>query len=200
MPIRRARYTCHEDRRQGPAEVAGQAVYRERMTEPRRRDAMVQEREVGWMKDAVAESGDGCSREQHRVTVRCSEHDSGCGERGDAEEQYRPSADAVDDESGECLPHPTDGEEYGHQQARFRKAECELAHQPGKQRRQHQVIKMRRAVCEPDEADNFGIVPKGGGSGGSAHRDCGRKAIYCIRHVRYLAARSAASRPARYLS
>ena len=77
---------------------------------------------------------------------------------------------------------------------------AELAHQPGKQRRQHQVIKMRRAVCEPDEADNFGIVPKGGGSGGSAHRDCGRKAIYCIRHVRYLAARSAASRPAHYLS
>jgi hypothetical protein len=77
-----------------------------------------------------------------------------------------PGADVVE-EGAQQTP-------VGHTRANVLVCEAELAHEPGKERRQDEVEEMRRAVRESDQRDHGGVAAeavdrgRGGRSGGHA--------------------------------
>src|SRR4029078_12918423 len=69
-----------------------------------------------------------------------------------------------------------------HRRAHLREGEVEIAHEPRKERGQHEMEEMRRPVAETHEGDHGGVVPEGCGRGCSG----GHHEFYqvgCIRMV-----------------
>ena len=134
-------------------------------------DVAVQQGEVGRVEDRVAGPGRRGGQEQHGVARRGGENQARRTEQPHARHQHPPRAEAVDDEAGGRLAEAGDGEEHGREQARLGEAQAEVAHQPGEQRRDHQVEEMRDAVAEAYDGDGFDFAAFGGGCG--AHDETG---------------------------
>ena len=157
VPTEGAGNAGHEDRRNRPPEVARDAVDRKRVSQPRLTHALIEDREIGWMEDAVAETGERRTQHQPGIAGRQAQHDARERQHPDAEAEYPPATHAIDDEAGERLSDPADHEERRGQQSDVGVAEREITHQPREQRRQHQVEEVRCAVREPDESDDLAV-------------------------------------------
>lgn len=145
----RGRQPNDEPRRRRPAQAAGDAVHRERVMEAWRRQALVQDREVGGVERRVAEPRERGREHERRHALR-----RGAGERSEREaaergEQHRARADPVDDEAGERLAGSRDHEEHRHRPADLGVAHADVAHERREQRRRQQVESghLRRRRC-----------------------------------------------------
>ena len=81
-------------------------------------------------------------------------------EQGNAAEQYPQRAETVHDETGERLADAGYDEKYAHQQAELRIADGKGILQPGEQRCERKMEKMRSAMGKADQADNLGVAPE----------------------------------------
>ena len=88
-----------EDRRQRPAQIAADAMHREGMAEPLRRDPPVQDGEVGRMKRRVAQTGQRGGQHQSAVALRQRTRQRSQQEADQRAEQHRPGAHPVDQEA-----------------------------------------------------------------------------------------------------
>lgn len=138
---------------------------REGVPETRLAHPVIEEGEVRWVKDAVADAGNGGAQQQHRITGGHAEQGAGQRERGDAEQQHPLGPQPVDGKAGERLPDAADDEEGGGQQPHVRVAERKILHQPRKEWRQHQVEEVRGAVREADQADHLAVALRVGAWG-----------------------------------
>jgi hypothetical protein len=135
----------------GPADVAGEAVRRERVAEPARRDAAVQHGEVGGMEDRVSRSREQRREDQRGISRREPEDDGGERQEREARPEHALRSEAIDRESRQRLAHAGDDEEGGGERAGAGEAHAELGHQPGEQRGDDQVEEVRRRVGEADQ-------------------------------------------------
>ncbi|MCY1227009.1 hypothetical protein D9M72_392650 [compost metagenome] len=161
-----------EQRRRGPAQVSGNAVYREGMAQPRLRHVLVQQREVGRMEHAVAQPRHRRAGQQRGIAVAGRQQQRRAAQEGQPGKQHRPRAEAVHHEARGGLHHRRHGEEHRHQQAQLRIAQAELGLDPREQGRQQQVIEMRDPMRQPDQPDHLGVMAKriaGGFEGGGGH-------------------------------
>src|SRR5581483_3043104 len=86
-------------------------------------------------------------------------------EEGNAAEQHAARAQTIDHETGEHLADAGDGKEHRRHHTGLREAKIELAHQPRKERRNHEMEKMRDAVRKTDEGDRLDFAPADSDSG-----------------------------------
>jgi hypothetical protein len=159
-PVGAASHEGQEQRRQRPADIAADAVHRETMRQPRLGDALVQQGVIGRMEHAIAAAGDKGAQHQLQIAVRAGQQQRRHAQQRDAAEQHGARAQPVDHEAGHRLADAGDHEEHRHQQAQLGIAQMELRLQPRNQRRQDDMIKMRRAVRQPDQRDDFGVLPQ----------------------------------------
>ena len=155
LPLRERK---QRDGRERPAEVAGEAVHRERMAEARLRHASIEQREIRGVEHRVARAGNRRSEHERCVVWREPERNARQREGAHAEEQHRARADPVDDEARHGLPGTADHEEHRHQEADLGVAETEVPHQEREQWRDQQVEEMRSAVRQRHQADDLAIV------------------------------------------
>ena len=168
----RGRDADQEHRRHRPAQVAGDAVDRERMAQARRRNALVQDREVGRMERRIAEARQRRGQQQPGIALRAGRRQRGDDKAAERREQHRPRADAIDQKPGQRLPDAGDEKEDADQQPQFRVAEAEFPDQRREQRRQQHVEEMRGAMRQADQADGREI-----GTGAARAREvCGQGA------------------------
>lgn len=67
----------------------------------------------------------------------------------------------IDNETGDRLAHAGHGEEHRRQCADLRVTQTEFRDQPRKQRRNHQMEKVRDAMTEPNQGNGFDLAPSG---------------------------------------
>jgi hypothetical protein len=120
-------------------------------------DTLIEEREIGRMEDAVAETGERGTQHQPGIAGRHTQHDAGQREHANAEAEDEPPAHTIDDETRKRLSNAADHEERRREKSDIGVAEREIAHQPREQRRQHQMEEVRGPVCEPDERDDLAV-------------------------------------------
>ena len=157
VPTQNAGDARHEDRRNRPPDVARDAVDRKRVSQTRLTHPLIEDREIGWMEDAVAETGERRTQHQPGIAGRQAQHDAGERQHPDAEAEDPPATHAIDDEAGQRLSDAADHEERRREQSDVGVAEREIAHQPREQRRQQQMEEVRGAVREPDERDDLAV-------------------------------------------
>ena len=166
-----------EGRRQRPAQIAGQPVGAEGIAQPCGGHPLVEDGEVGRVKRRIAQPGQ--RGHQHQTAVagghRCRQR--GQQKTADGGEQHRTCADAVHHKARHGLADAGDDKEDAHEQADIGIAQPEIPDEHRKQRRQQQMREMRGAVCQPDQADDGGVVlerhrigRRDGTHGDGAHR------------------------------
>src|SRR5260221_272293 len=74
-------------------------------------------------------------------------------------------AETIDHKTGQRLADARDHEKHRHQGADLGEAQTEILHEPGKQRRQQQMEKMRGGVGKADQGHHRRIGFEGGGAG-----------------------------------
>ena len=165
-----------KDRRQRPAEAAGDAVHRVGARQSGWRDARIQDGIVDRMKRRIAKAGQHAADHQHRIARRTRQGQGGQHKRGERAQHDRDRADSIDHEAGECLANTRDDEEHRHQQTELRIAQIELDFQPRKERRDDQVKEVRAAMGNRDHRDGAGFALArvgqamfGQGGGGGTH-------------------------------
>jgi hypothetical protein len=97
---------------------------------------------------------------QHCVTVGQPECKAGQGQTTDPEEKYAARAKPVDHEPRRRLPGTRDHEEDRHQRPDLGEVQPEFAHQPGEQRWQEQMEKVRGPVGKANQADDAGVAAR----------------------------------------
>jgi hypothetical protein len=157
-PAEERRETEAHDRRRCVADVAADAVRRVCVAEPARRDARVQDREVGGVEHAVAEAHQDDDREQPAHAGHERSEERAAGEQREAGEERGPRAEAVDEEPRGELRDARRRVERAHQRAEQRPRHVELRAQQREQRRQRELKEVRGAVRHADEPDHAGIA------------------------------------------
>jgi len=145
---------------------------REGVAQPRRRDAPVEDREVGRVERAVADAGQHRGQQQTPPALCRRRRQRRQHEHAQRRQQHRPRTHAVDQEARQRLPDARDDEEGRHEQAELGVAQAEVADERREQRRQQHVEEVGRAVRQADQPDDgeVGSGGSGGGNGGAAHR------------------------------
>jgi hypothetical protein len=139
------------------------------MAQAVRGDAPVEQREIRGVEHAVAEARDRPRRQHHREARGTREREARKPKQRHSAAEHAQRAEAVDHEARERLAHAGDHEEHHHRGAHLREGEPEVAHQPGKERRQHEVEESARRVREADQRDDLRVVAQvvdDGGRGG----------------------------------
>ncbi len=145
------------DWRERIAEVAADAVRRIRMTQPPRRHVRIENREVRWVKHAVAGAHDRRAGEQPPGIGRERGGQRAAGQQRQARQQDQPGATAIDEESGGELNEATRDIERADDEPEHRPRDIELGAQQRKQRRKRELQEVRQAVRKADDADDAGI-------------------------------------------
>src|SRR5258706_2394095 len=135
-------------------------MHAEGMTEARDADAPVQQGKVRRMEYAVAQAGHAGKEDQHRIILAGGEPQRGDAEQGYAAEQYAQGAESIHDKTSQRLANAGHDEKDAHQQAEFRVTYGEGVLQPGKQRGEREMEKMRGTVREANQADDLGVAPE----------------------------------------
>ncbi|CAM3963612.1 hypothetical protein KEGY108214_15355 [Kerstersia gyiorum] len=95
---------AQEDRRQRPAQAAGQQVQAEGMPQPGGVDALVDDGVIHRVEHGIAQSCDQRRQDQDRVVGGCADQQACSHEAAQAEPEYAARADTIDDEARRCLP------------------------------------------------------------------------------------------------
>src|SRR5437762_2332153 len=114
---------------------------------------MIQQRKIGRVKNTVAQARDECGQIQSPDSRRCSDEKTGSRKQGDTQAQNAMRSPSIYEKTGEGLTGTGDREKHSHQCADLCIGKRVLLPEPGKQRRQHQMKEMRRAVGKSDERD-----------------------------------------------
>ena len=162
----------HEQRCQGPADVAADAMHGKTVGHAGRRDALVEYGVVGRMEHAVAHAGQHGAQHQRRIAVRGGQGQRRHAQQKDTAKQHGARAEAVDDKAGQRLSHARDDEEHRHQQAQFRIGQVEGRFQPDEQGREYQMVEVRHAMRQPHQGDDARIAAQGWRSVGKCRVSC----------------------------
>src|SRR5262249_15949162 len=111
---------------------------------------MIQQREIGRMKNAVSEPGYECRQIKSPERRRHCDEKSRTRKQTYTEAQYSMRSPPIHQESRKRLAGARCDEKYGHQTADRRIRNRIFLNEPWKQGRQHQMKKRRSAVSEPD--------------------------------------------------
>src|SRR5690606_4207033 len=131
------------------------------VAQPVRGHARMEEGEVAGVEDAVADAGDDHPGDEHRVARRQADERDAGHHHGEAREQHRARADAVDDEAGERLAERRQRVEERHGEAERRVRDAQIARDERKERRDDDLEEVARAVRERDEADDARVPARG---------------------------------------
>src|SRR5258708_11945749 len=135
-------------------------MYAEGVPEAGHADTPVQQGKVRGMEYAVTQAGHAGKQNQHRIILAGGQPECRHAEQGNAAEQHPQGAKTVHDETGERLADAGYDEKYAHQQAELRIADGEGLLQPGEQRGERKMEKMRSAMGKADQADDLGVAPE----------------------------------------
>ena len=113
------------------------------------------------MEYRVADAAERCERQQHPIALRKADAEHREAETGDAGRQDAMSPEAIDEEARQHLREGRNGEENGHHDAEGFEIDPEASFHQGKQRWQHELKEMARAVRAADEADDAGVASGG---------------------------------------
>jgi hypothetical protein len=133
--------------------IARQAVHGERVADALGRHPLVQDGEVHRVEGRIAQAREQRGQQQHGVVLRRAGDHPGHDKAAQRGKQHRACAHPVHQKAGQRLPGAGDDEEQRHHHAQLRIAVAEVGNQPGKQRRQQQVEKVRGAMGQADQAD-----------------------------------------------
>ena len=147
-------------RRQRPTDVPGDTVDAVGAAEPRPADARIQDREIGRVKDAVAEAGRHRQREQEPEGRHQPHQRRGARGHGEAAEQDAPRPDAVDEKAGGRLRDARHGVERGRQQPQRLVADIEGDDEQRKERRQDELEEMAEPVRGAHQPDHRRVPAK----------------------------------------
>ena len=150
-----------DDGRQRVAQAAADTVRAVRMAETARGDVGIEHREIGRMKDAVADAHDRGQWKQPEDAGNAASKERTAGEQGQPAEKHRPGPEAVDGEARAKLAQRARNVKSAHQRTQGRIAHAEFRAQQWKQRRQDELEEVRHAVRDTDHADHADIAAKG---------------------------------------
>ena len=133
-------------------------MHRKAVAQALRRHALVQNREVHRVERRIAQSGQCGCQHQSVVALRHAGQQTRHGKAAERGKHHRPGTGAVHHKARQRLAHARDHKEHRHQQAQLGIAETEFGNQPGKQRRQQQVEKVRRTMRQPDQSNGARVL------------------------------------------
>ena len=128
------------------------------MAESRGADLAVEQRVVGRVENTVADSAYDGESGQHPVAGADRITQRRDTEQGQAAEQHRTGAEAVNNEARQRLHRTRDDEKDRHQKAQLGIAHLKLVLEPGEQRRQQQLAEMAERMRHADQADDAGVA------------------------------------------
>ena len=112
------------------------------------------DREVGRVKDAIAECGENRKRQKHPIG-RCEGHQQHSACHGDDPEQHQTvAAPAVNQNADEGLTDTRDAVEQGNDEPECRVADAELDLEQWEQRTQDDLIEVRKQMRESAQANH----------------------------------------------
>ena len=141
-----------------PAEIAADAVGAVRGPQAARRDVGVENREIGRMKDAIADP----HHADEEIEPAERRHQPGnarsAGEKRDAGEQDRARTNAIDGEAGGELGDSARDVEHRNQRAKRGERHAEFVAQQREERRQRELEEMRQRMGDPDQTDHLRVT------------------------------------------
>ncbi len=140
-----------QHRRGGVSEGSGDAVDGIGAAEPALAHAVAEDRQVGGMKNAVAEPAEQGERQEHPIGRRHARQGDRQGQHGDAGDEQTLRAVAVDQDAGRRLAQPGRDIEQRHDEAEFGEAHAEFVMEDGEERRQRQLHYMARIMGHADQ-------------------------------------------------
>ena len=176
----RAQREAH-DRCQRVAQVAADSVRAVRVAEPSRRDARVEDREIGRVEHSVADSHERHDRKQPADAGDEARDDDAAGRERESGEQHRTRAEPIDGEPRQELRDAARRVVDGDERAEHRVARSELGAQQREERRQRELEKMRHQMREADDADHFGVAAERVGAGEIQGGNAGKPQLYWTR-------------------
>ena len=151
-----------EDRRGGPAQVAGDTVRAEGVAQAGAADAAIEDGEIDGMEDRVADAGHHRPRHQPAIVAGQPQQHARHDEAGQAEPQDGTRTRPVHHEAGTGLAHARDRIKHRDQDPQFGEPQSELRRQRREQRRNHQLEEMGTGMGDSYQSNDLPVEPAPG--------------------------------------
>ena len=157
-PVRPSSQQPQKSRRRGPAQVAGEAMHAEGITDARTGNPLVQYREVNWMKSTITQAGQHRYTQHGRVAVGHRSHNAGQGKHRQRQQQDGPGTPTVHGKTCTGLTGTRDDKKHGAHEAQFGVRPTELLDEHREHQRQQQVREVRAGVSQAHQGHDARVL------------------------------------------